>query len=1378
MLVIGSIFNVDAKNHSYPKLKFLEIESRTAKTAGEFKQVVKDENGYFWIGTWGKLLRYDGYNFQEFKKGDFGTANTLVDEVVNSLDYSKDTGLLIGGVYALTHYNDEKFSPIVRTDKRAQKYLNNNKLIENYGGLPAEPISGIFIENNETVWIGTRESIVKYNPIEKTFERYSPWSTIESPGKEGLQLSVVGARKIKKIGSTIWLGTVLRGLIKFDSETKSAKVFEGSVNQDITLSKVTGIVELDDQNLLLTSSIGLIRFNHDTEKFARFPEHSPITEPLTSIRESNDGTIWVGGLNLYQIHRNGSFTKYDHAIDFNIEEKDTSIGTIFIDEQDTIFAFYNGRGIFRASPYASKIRMINDFEGTDNNVKILEKEAENRFWAGFANGLVRGEFIGNKLVYETLTKSNKESFSGVRDIHIGLQEKVLVAEKDSITIFNRDLSSQTFKISKEIIKDKYIHSLIEDSDGVIWFSVRRNGIFKLDPKTGLVEKEDALESQKLSLWKHISLFTSVDRKQVIYLKSSDGFGVFDIDKGKLVSVFKERERTAPYEKELPFRESSVWNSIKTNTPNKLWVTHSEKYISFFDLDKAEGGTIDTSSNEPIFGITSSQSPSDFWFSGEYGSISKWYSDSNLLEAYDVFDGLPENGVNGTATVLENGNALFGSREGIAVISTASNQKNSHPADTKLTSVLINNKNFASLDEQELALEHFQHELEFGFFGTSSALPNKVKYQYRLLGNLDEWRELDQGIRKVKYNNLDPGSYIFQIRSSNNDQVWQESSTNFRFVILPPWYLTWQAITSALVIFLLAFFVTYKVARRISAHNERILKEKVNEQTSKIQQDAILISEQNQKLLANNARIKELVISIAHELRTPLSVINGINTKISNFTSAEPVSNLVSQSNRNISGISRKIDLLLLRAKIENNAEIPHIEVNLSEKTKSLAEQFKVVADVNGYFFEIDVDPNIGVTGDPHSFEQLIANLVSNAIKYNSHRGSISISLKRVGDKAYLVITDTGRGISPEGINKITKKWSQESNSSLNSSGLGMSLVKEIVDHYDGELQIESELGSGTRITVTLPCFKTETSEELFGFTSKALVARELSHTENHLNNEMTANAVYTLRDETIDSDYVLLVEDNAELASQLLEELRKKYTVHVAKNGLDALEIIDKHLPSIIVSDILMPEMDGFELVKAVKHDARLSFIPFILLTANADEDIKLRGLELGANDFLAKPINTQELLIRLKNTFTQIEAYQKQLGSLPVYGREKIDLPKISPSQLAVANEYKQKIVDFMEDCFPNDPKVQDAADLFGMHVDRFRQSFKKVLGIPPSKYIKKYKIEKAKRLLITTEKEIVEICFDCGFNSTTHLSREFKEAYGHPPKKYRDMHIAGKMT
>ena len=1364
-----------SKSTANAKYRFKQILSKEAKTAGVFKDAVRDDDGYLWIAIWGSLLRYDGHEIVSYKRNRNHEEPVLIDETLVALAHDPNIGVLAGSVYGLLEHKNNRFNYWVRSDEEATRYIDNKELTKNHGGIPNDKVNSVYVDTEGTVWLGMVHNFVRLDREKKEFTSFAPWSKVESGQDSEKDLSHVAIVDIFEESQGVFLvATVSRGLLRVDTLNDSAQVFEGLVSDDIDLKSVSGIAKKNDSSVYLSTNTGLLEFNRKTNKISRSDTSIKITEPLTDLFLADNGEVWVSGRHVYMISDAYYVVKYDQQLDFKISSSDSKVGDIYVDEQGTVSVFYNNHGIFQASPLSSKLRTINDINGVDNNVRALERHGSDRFWAGFGRGLISGKFDGLKLNYDSWKHADGTDFEGVRDIHIGANDTVWIAEKSRISKITDDGKVASFDIPSTVIEDKYIYSLAEDSNGAVWFSVRRRGIFKLDPSTGKVSKEEALAEQKIELWRHVDLKTANDRKTLIYIKSGDGFGEFDVEKRELMRVHKRKKITRPYELVNPFRDHGVWSTFKAGSTDSFWVSHDEPFISKFDPTNGNAISIDVPTEGTVFAFASDDEENLFWVYEENGALFYWSRDDNSVERFGLDEGLPPSGIKGLPSVwLSNDIVIFPSRDGLIMTSSETRSQAHKAVYTTISDIKINHKSIdlngvIKKDRLELNLKHSENAISFEFFSSYSAAPNASTYRYRLNGLPEEWVSVDSNDRKASFTNLSSGSHIFEVQAKANKE-WGDVR-NVYIDITPAWYETKTAYTSVVLLLLAAFYGTYKGALRRNQRQEQLLLEKVEEQTGQIKNDAIVISKQNNQLLENNARIKELVISIAHELRTPLSVINGINTKIKGFGSSKQISELVKQSNRNISGISRKIDLLLLRAKLENKAQIPSIKLNLSTETLALVEQFKVVADVNGYFLDSHIEKNIGVEGDPYAFEQLVANLISNAIKYNTHKGSINIHLIRESDAAILTVTDTGCGISKEGITKITEKWSQESISNMNSSGLGMSLVKEITSYYGGTLDIDSEIGRGTKITISIPCFTASRDSQPISPSSGAIITRELSHTENYLNSEKLADIVYNTVDDVPEGEFILLVEDNAELAIQLSEQLSIEHKTIVARNGLHALELIDVQLPTIIISDILMPKMDGFELVSKIKSTPTLSFIPFILLTANADENVKLDGLEFGANDFLAKPVNEKELRYRINNILAQLAAYQAQLAELPVYGNQKIVAPAGTASQLIKANEFKQQMSKWMETIFPENPTVADATIEFGFsNPDMFTKYFKSLMGVQPSKYISRYKVEKAAKLLTNSDMSLIDISFECGFNTATHLSREFKKVFDTPPGKYR---------
>lgn len=1362
MLLNVSAANGITEREVIYKLKFTLSPHKETKTVGQFRKSLQDKKGNIWVGTWGKLLKYDGYQFTSYRKESADFTKHLVDEAVTTMAVDVDDSLWLGGAYALTQLKNDQFFPIVRTDKRASKYLGNDKLVRERGGLPPEQVSSILILNKDEMWLGMRESLVAFDRKNNTFTNYSPWSKIPSGQKTGLQLKNVAIEHlIEGENNTFWLGTVLRGLIKFDRNTKSAIVYEGQVSYGISFTKISGIHKIDNEELILATNDGLIRFNTSSESFARYPENNPIKEPITSIFTTKSGELWAGGNNVYQITPDEKVIKYDQLKDFSITDKSVTVGSIFVDEQESVYVFYDHVGMFKASPYASKIRLINDLPETDNNVKVLVLDG-NSFWAGYSQGLIKATPTNQGVNYTAISKKQGTPFLDIRDIHIGKDNKVWVAEKNKITSIVDGKVTQEFIIPDDITKGKYVHSLVEDYNGHIWFTVRRNGIFVLSPEDQSIRREDALKEQDLPLWYHLKLFASKDRKQITYFKSSDGLGKFDIENSVLSKVYKQRQRQFPYEFELPWRESAVWHFYSQADKPIIWATHVEKYVSWFDLSSDTGETINVPTDEPIFSIASNDN-NIFWLGGENGSISKWNKDSNHLVTYDTEDGLPQRGVSGSSIVLKDGTAIFGGRDGLAFISKNTIKQNPHKFETKISSIKINYQHNRLAEAVEpLQLKHFENIIEFAFRSTSTASSESNKYRYRLIGLYDEWRETVNNERKIAFNNLSPGSYIFQVQSTNNDLKWETVGATVNFEILPAWYASKLAYTVYVVFIILISFLVHKIRIRVIEAKANALENLVTERTSKL----------NAALEFKN----KFIYVFAHELKTMLQIQAGVFETLSRFlgNNSGAKVELLETSNKNV---SRTIEQLLKLAQLQNRGERKNEVFNAAFIVQLLLPYYEHFANDE---FKVKLYSEISsnelfIAAEKESFELILSNLIVNAIKYNRKEGSVKVKVGTDGENVIFEITDTGNGIPknkvPESI-KYTgpKDIKPTSNQHYASSGLGLNIVLDLVESNGGTISVKSELGIGSCFTVSFPVASSVSLDaEQLSQSSMKMISMETSLLNNLSISDLKATLTFDENRST-----VLLIDDNKQLLQSLAPPLNERFNLILAEDGEEGLTKALSYCPDLILTDLNMPKMDGLEVLKQVKNNSSLGHIPVIILTAVANEDTQIHGLSLGAEDVIIKPVNPSDIAHKISNRLETNRALWKRFSYNGVSEEKrqpvKTDIHNPTPQQKEEENcdKWLSDLHDYINANLAS-PKKQElpvVADHMNVSVKFLAAKIYQLTDVKGvAKYIREYRLKLGRqKLLEGWDDKIIVLAMSLGF-SDTNFSNKYQEMFGESP-------------
>lgn len=636
--------------------------------------------------------------------------------------------------------------------------------------------------------------------------------------------------------------------------------------------------------------------------------------------------------------------------------------------------------------------------------------------------------------------------------------------------------------------------------------------------------------------------------------------------------------------------------------------------------------------------------------------------------------------------------------------------------------------------QNLSLPFNKNFLRFHFTTTSHTKEKKNKFRYILEGLDPDWNEGSQ-TRNILYPGLQAGTYTFKVKAANNDGIWEQKMTTFSFTILSPWYQTWWAYT--LMILVLSAISYYAYRFRL----DRKLQ----------QQETFRLKELD--------RFKTRFYSnITHEFRTPLTVIQGMTDELEKDLQDQPQKklNLIKKNSQKLLGLVNQIlDLSKLRAgklvPVLEQSDITLFLKYLLEAHESLAGLKQISLQ-----FQAEKQPLI-MDFDPKQLQLVVTNLISNAIKFTPEQGEIMVVVSQLASsgKASLEIQvrDNGMGISAEDLPLIFDRFHQASPTyESQGSGVGLALVKELVEFMNGSISVESELGKGSTFFLRFPIqndaplmASPRPQEFQVGTITEGPIEETVIPAKNGL-------------------PVLLIIEDNIDVTYYLKGCLENEYQVLTCSNGEAGIEKAFELIPDLIISDVMMPKMDGFEVCRRIKTDVRTNHIPIILLTARAAMEDKLMGLDQGADAYLVKPFEKTELLIRLNKLMEVRRVLQQKYSSALLNGQ---DQSKAVDNPIDV---FMKKIEKAIIEGFQNEEfSVNELAEVVHLSRSHVHRKIKALTGMSTAIYIRKVRLQKSKELLQTTDLAISEIAYQVGFKSPVYFSQVFKETFGESPRKLR---------
>jgi signal transduction histidine kinase/ligand-binding sensor domain-containing protein/DNA-binding response OmpR family regulator len=1332
-----------------------------------------------WFGTGDGLIKFDGINLYTYEN-DPNSSLSLSSNSVNAIAEDHNNNLWIATSDGLNLYNREKDN-----FKNIRDFVyDNNALNFNY-------VNSIYCQYDSLLWLGTFTGIYIYNTINHQVRNYS----YSPDNPNSISMNHITCIKAD-IEGNIWAGTQ-EGLNQFISEKEGFRRFLNEPGNNLSLSNdvISSITVDPEGNLWVgTSGGGVNKIIKKGNEFF-FERYTSGVGPkslsnnyILSLSADKNGFLWIGtdngGLNRLSIN-NGNIDIYRMTEGEEYSLKSNSIWSLYCDNEDRIWIGSYNKGISvideRFGKFNSFKKNIYDKNSLpDNDVTGFAEDSKGNIWiATDGGGICKFNPITRK-IENTITSSAGDN----RIINNALQN-IFIDHEDNIWICA--WGGGIDKLNKKGIRirnyklDRYQGSgnnnpigIFTDSKSNMWVGTSGSGLFRYNKQKDRFDPVVSInESQILSRNSYITCLLE-DSQGTIWVTSVYGLGIIkakDDLSFECTDLFHTEDTNSI--------SSNTLLSIFEDSRKRMWFGTSDKGLNLYDRNTKSFTHISKSNglaSNTIQGILEDDE-GQLWISTNRG-ISRLNYESMTVMNFSQEDGLCSNEFYSRSCLrARNGELYFGNENGFNLFSPGKIKSNPIIPEVYLTDFKINNRSININDKRsplkkhisvtdEIRLTYKQSSFTIDFVALNYTHSSRNRFCYKLVGFDEDWICIGTS-RSAYYTNIKPGSYVFLVKGSNNDGVWNEKPAKLKIIIEPPYWKTWWA----KLIYLLTFFVT--VLLLIVIRNERAdIKARL-----KVEQMA---REKEHELNESNIRF---FTNISHEFRTPLSLI------------LAPLESLLGtaklKTKEQLLVIYRNANKLL---RLTNNLlDFRKLQVGI---TRLQVKQFDIVSfihEISSYFaenmksrsieFKIESDKSISLVWlDPEKLETIILNLLSNAYKFTPDHGSIRVYLStKTGldlsnDWSYISanikddqnfievsITDNGIGIQSEELPMIFDMFYRSDSTMIkrySGTGIGLALVKGLTELHHGFIKAESIPGQKTSLVFILPVDRNVYKENEIQIEADNQISKEGSGYYEYFSppNIKVPEEKYPDKDKP----EILIVEDNDELRSFLVRELEKNFNISHADNGLDGIDRAISDIPDLIVSDILMPKASGIELCKAVKSDLRSCHIPVILLTAKTTVPDQIEGIETGADAYITKPFNIQFLntmIMQLIESRRKLYAHFSQ----DVY---------IMPGKLTsnkMDQEFLQKTIDYiMHNIAENKLSVEGLAVTLSLSRSNVYRKIKALTGQTIVEFIRTIRLKHALKLMETKKYTIAEIAYQTGFSSPSYFTRSFKENYGKTPSEY----------
>lgn len=1290
-----------------------------------------DEKGILWIGTREGLNRYNGNDIKTFKlkkndptslfsnnvlriTGDKnGKVYLLCTDGVAEFDLTTQrfTTLLEGNVDAI-YYKDQLY---IGQKNAVYVYNNETKQFDFHSKLSKKEVilSCLYIDERNRLWMGTT-----------THGAYClEGKSLSHPIEKGNITSIY-----QDSARNLWIGSWEDGAYQVQPDGNILNLRHNPLDPDSPSSNfIRTCCEDNKGNIWMGTFQGLDRYNPATGTFRHYTANNK-PESLTHssiwcIVKDGQGTLWLGtyfgGVNYF----NPEYEIYTRYKAGQTEQEGLSspiVGRMTEDKHGNLWICTEGGGVNVYDRKKGTYRWFRHEEGKNsishNNVKaIYYDEAQEIMWIGtHLGGLNRLDLRSGRFTAYRKKANDPSSLPSdiIRDI-VPYKDKLILATQNGVCLFDpaTGLCQQLFKDTPEGRNIQMVASLCFDRQGTLWIAATGKGVYAYRPDTN-----------ELTNYRH--------------------------------------DPATPH----TLSNNNV-NHIAQDAQGNLWFSTSGSGLDRYRRDTDDFENFDMQKNglssDCIYEVCESSVQKDHLLLITNQGFSQFDYSRKEFHNYGRDNGFPLSAVNENALyVTRNGEVFLGGIQGMISFHEKSLQFTAKPYDIFFSRLIVNGKEILPGDESGILQKSICHTPEINLqanqsmfsveYATSNYLPaNRDALLYRLEGFSTDWNEAYRDQRVITYTNLNPGTYVLIVKTP------REGVPEARLIIhiLPPWYKTWWAyLLYTVVIVSLLWYLIQSYKARIKLRESLKYEKKHTEDIEALNQSKL-----------------RFFTNISHEFRTPLTLIVGqVETLLQSQTFTPAIYNKILAIYKSSLQLRELItELLDFRKQEQGHMKIkvsPHNLVDFLYENYLLFLEYAGSKQINFDFCkEEDI---IEVWYDQKQMQKVVNNLLSNALKHTHAEDTITICISRRENDAILEIRDTGTGIDTTEIDKIFDRFYQterpDSLATGAGTGIGLALTKGIIELHHGTIRVESEPGKGSSFIITLPLGNSHFAPEQIVAEAEVVQPLPLALPQTENLPEMEGQPEEAGK--RIPDAKILIVEDNQSIREMLANVFSTFYQVITATDGEEGLERVRSEMPSIVLSDVVMPRMSGIELCRQIKANFDTCHIPVVLLTARTAVEHNLEGLRMGADDYITKPFNINLLISRCNNLVNSRRLLQEKFSKQPQALAQMLATNPMDKEMLDRAMSIIERHLDDTEF------NVNTFAREMGMARTNLFTKLKAVTGQTPNDFILSIRLKKGAILLRNNpELNISEISDRTGFSSSRYFSKCFKDVYHMSPLSYR---------
>lgn len=1231
-----------------------------------------------------------------------------------------------------------------------------------------------FIENNKRIMFGSEGRIYQYEKRSKTFK------TIELPDR------VIITNLASFNPNNYLFATQDKGFFTFNVLQNTLQQFSKEKHPEMRSNEIQSVyIDRAGDAWLGIKSPGVLHFSPQTNKIAFIEtkmNEGQVTNPNFLIFEDEKDMLWVQpyyGFFSWFDRVNNRLVPFYNAYNEDINTVFSyGVNHVLSDSQGVLWISTNrGNGFFKCTflPDYFNHFLFEDHSvySISNEIRAIFEDSRNRLWVACKDGVVH-VFDQNKKEIGTLNRDGRILPGGNLEVLVYniCEDKAgniwFATKKQGLFRLKPAGTGNAFKMENFVHNPTDIYSpanndfysVIQDNNGRIWAGSYGGGLHLIEEQNGKVRflhsRNDLKSYPEANCSKVRQVFA--DSRQHIWVATTEGFVAFSANfknpndiKYRYYHRYEDKPNNLGandvhciFEDE----QSNMWFGTFGGGLNRLKTKFEDKKPFEFEVFNRDKGM----PNNVVYTIIDDKQ-GNLWLTTE-NSIVKFNKKTNKIEAFGKGNELENVEFSeACASLLHSGEICVGSKSGFYSFNPMSVKRRVIQAPLVFSRLLLFNKDVeigekgsllqTQLDKTtELEFNSKQNVFTIEFATLDMRAPEKIQYAYKLDGFDPDWNNV-QTKHFATYTALPPGTYTFRVKSTDSEGVWLQNERHIVINILPSfWQSNFAKFLYVLLVILLFLTTLYIFLTIFKLKNNVHLEKQMTDMKLRFFTD------------------------ISHELRTPLTLISLPVDNILQENLDPTIKDQLLLVRRNLDRVMGLINQILDFRKIQNNKmRLTVEEISFAEFTRVCSSNFLEVAHTKNIGFHLKDESNHAkIWVDPERYESILSNLLSNAFKFTPSGKNITVKTEIKQNVAVLSVIDEGIGIAQEKINFIFDRFFSVStlrNIAQKSTGIGLDLVKKLVDLHHGSIHVDSQVGKGSTFEIE---FKLGTAH----------YDGDVDLILSDQNIPLKDSAEAEMKDDPEKNDQlkvtplILVVEDNDELRHFLKKSMKKKYRVLEAENGLAGWNKIQQVMPDFIIADLLMPEMDGMELIKKVKEDSRTSHIPVILLTAVTDMETKVAAMKAGADDYITKPFSSEFLHARIENLMNQRGQLQQYYRSQYISSKTDFNLP---PLEIKSQEDlFMQTLIHLMNDNLENfDLNIDLLASKLNMSRTVFFNKLKSLTGFSPVEFVREVRFERAAEYIRDTQLTVAEISYKVGIEDPRYFSRCFKQKFGTTPSEYR---------